>query len=234
LESIDLTMETTDQSVPTSLHVPESGSVPIHKAIGPSSERRSMARKRYQKGCIYQDGDKWKGRYREDEITSEGTKRVRREVILGSKRDMTKHLAERQMEIVLSRINGFDYRPGRVATFGEFIERWKAEVLTKQQPSSERAVKSHLKCYIVPQLSKLRLEEFGVENQQAFITRVFQKGVSRNTVKNVFGTLSSILSTARDWGYTCQQIDQHKLRLPPRELRFEAPHFTVDQLEKIL
>jgi integrase len=95
-------------------------------------------------------------------------------------------------------------------------------------------VKSRLKCYIVPQLGKLRLEDFGVENQQAFITRASQKGVSRKTVKNVFGTLSSILSTARDWGYTCQQIDQHKLRLPPRELRFEAPHFSVDQLQKIL
>ena len=198
------------------------------------SERGSMARKRYQKGYVYLDGDKWKGRYREDEITNEGTKRVRREVILGSKQEMTKHLAERQMEIVLSRINGFDYRPGRVATFGEFIERWKSEVLTKQQPSSARAVKSHLNCYIVPQLSKLRLEQFGVENQQAFVTRVFQKGVSRKTVLNVLGTLSSILSTARDWGYICEQIDSSKLRLPPRNSRFEAPHFTVDQVQKIL
>lgn len=199
-----------------------------------SGERGSMARKRYQKGYVYLDGDKWKGRFREDEITSEGTKRVRREVILGSKRDLTKHLAERQMEIVLSRINGFDYRPGRVATFGEFIERWKTEVLTKQQPSSARAVKSHLNCYIVPQLSKLRLEQFGVENQQTFLTRVFQKGVSRKTVLNVLGTLSSILSTARDWGYVCEQIDTMKLRLPAREARFEAPHFTVDQVQKIL
>jgi len=198
------------------------------------SERGSMARKRYQKGYVYLDGDKWKGRYREDEITNEGTKRVRREVILGSKREMTKHLAERQMEIVLSRINGFNYRPGRVATFGEFIERWKTEVLTKQQPSSARAVKSHLNCYIVPQLSKLRLEQFGVENQQTFLTRVFQNGVSRKTVLNVLGTLSSILSTARDWGYICEQIDTSKLRLPPRNSRFEAPHFTVDQVQKIL
>ncbi len=198
------------------------------------SERGSMARKRYQKGYIYLDGEKWKGRYREDEITNEGTKRVRREVILGSKKEMTKHLAERQMEIVLSRINGFDYRPGRVATFGEFIERWKSEVLTKQQPSSARAVKSHLNCYIVPQLGKLRLEQLGVENQQAFVTRVFQKGVSRKTVLNVLGTLSSILSTARDWGYICEQIDSSKLRLPPRNSRFEAPHFTVDQVHKIL
>lgn len=227
-------MGTTEQFVPTSLCVPKSGTVPVHKANESSSERRSMARKRFQKGYVYLDGDKWKGRYREDEIIMGATKRVRREVILGAKREMTKHLAERQMEIVLSRINGFDYRPVRVATFGEFIERWKTEVLTKQQPSSARAVTSHLKCYIVPQLSKLRLEQFGVENQQTFTTRVFQKGVSRKTLQNVLGTLSSILSTAHDWGYTCEQIDVSKLRLPPRSARFEAPHFTVDQLQKIL
>src|ERR1700722_2027397 len=185
-------MAPTEQSVQTSLRIPESGTVPAHEAIESSSERGSMARKRYQKGCVYQDGDKWKGRYREDVISGQGTTRVRREVILGSWREMTKHMAERRMEVVLARINGFDYRPGRVATFGEFIERWKTEVVTKQQPSSARAVKSHLSCYIVPQLGKLRLEQFGVENQQTFLSRVFEKGVSRKTLLNVLATLSAI------------------------------------------
>jgi hypothetical protein len=63
-------------------------------AIESSGERGSMARKRYQKGFVYLDGDKWKGRYREDVITGEGTKRVRREVILGNRREMTKPLAD--------------------------------------------------------------------------------------------------------------------------------------------
>jgi integrase len=193
-----------------------------------------MARKRYQKGSVYLDGDKWKGRYRDDEITSEGTKRVRKEVILGCKPEMTKPLAERQMEKVLSRINAFNYRPGQVATFGEFIERWKTEVLTQQKPSSVRAVKSHLKCHIVLQLNRLRLEQFGVENQQAFITCVAQKGVSRKTVENIVGTLSSILSTARDWNYNCEQIDKDKLRFPQRGVPFEAPRFTVGQMKQIL
>jgi integrase len=193
-----------------------------------------MARKRYQRGFVYLDGDKWKGRYREDLITEQGTKRVRREVILGCKREMTRPLAERRMEVVLARINGFDYRPGRVATFAEFLERWKTEVLTKQQPSSARSVNSHLNCYIVPQLGKLRLEQFGVENQQTFLTRVFEKGVSRKTLLNVLATLSSILSTARDWGYNCEQIEVSKLRLPPRSARYEGRHFTLDQLQKIL
>lgn len=153
-----------------------------------------MARKRYQKGHVYLDGDKWKGRYREDLIACGEAVRIRREVILGSKRELpTKRLAERRMEVVLARVNGLHYCPARVATFGEFIERWKIEVLSKQKPSSVRAVRSHLKCHILPELARLRLEEFGVENQQIFITRVSGKGVSRKTTLNVLGTLSSYL-----------------------------------------
>lgn len=194
-----------------------------------------MARKRYQRGHVYLDGQNWKGRYREDVITGAGVRRIRREIILGSKRELpTKHLAERRMEVALARINGLDYRPGRVATFEEFLERWKTEILTKQKPSSARAVRSHLCCYILPQLGKLRLEHFGVENQQTFIGRIAERGVSRKTVLNVLGTLTSILSTARNWGYNCQQIDLEKLKLPPRGARYEAPHFTVEQLRKIL
>jgi integrase len=194
-----------------------------------------MARKRFQRGHVYLDSDKWKGRYREDVITAQGTQRVRREVILGTKRELpTKRLAERRMEVALARINGLDYRPGRVATFEEFLERWKAEILTKQKPSSARAVRSHLRCYIVPQLGKLRFEQFGIENQQAFITRISENGVSRKTVLNVLGTLSSIISTARNWGYNCEQLESEKLRLPPRGTRHEARNFTVEQLRKIL
>ena len=208
------------------------------EAIESSSNGGSMARKRYQKGFVYLDGDKWKGRYREDLITGEGTKRIRREVILGCKREMTKRLAERRMEVVLAGINGLDYRPGRVATFAEFIEGWKAQMLTTQKPSSARAVRSHLKCYILPELGKVRLDQLGVENQQTFITRMperaTKKTVSRKTVVNVLGTLSTILTTARNWGYNCEQINLDKLRLPARGMKYEAPSFTPDQLKRIL
>jgi integrase len=202
-----------------------------------------VARKRYQHGRVFLKGkkkEKWVGRYREDVVEMDGnTRRVRRSVILGTKRELpTKRLAERRLDAILARINCLDYRPGRAATFGEFIERWKTEVLTTQKPSSARAVRSHLKCYIMPELGKLRLDQFGVENQQMFITRMpgraTEKAVSRKTILNVLGTLSTILTTARDWGYNCEQISLAKLRLPPRGTAYEAPHFTVEQVQKIL
>jgi integrase len=182
----------------------------------------------------------WYGRYRDDVISPDGkTSRVRRNVPLGSKSEFpTKRLAERRMDAILARINGLDYKATRISTFEEFVGRWKAEVLTTQKPSSARAVRSHLKCYIIPELGKLRLDQFGVENQQMFITRMperaTEKAVSQKTILNVLGTLSTILTTARDWGYNCEQIDVSKLRLPPREARYEAPHFTIEQLNRIL
>jgi hypothetical protein len=160
--------------------------------------------------------------------------RVRRCVRLGTKREFpTKRLAERRMEQILARINGWDYQPGRASTFGEFVEAWKAEVLTEQQPSSARVARSHLRCYIVPQLGKLRLELFSVENQQTFLMGVLGKGVSRKTALNVFGTVGSILRTSRNSGYKCEELNM-KAVPAPRGARYEAPHFTIDQLKKVL
>jgi integrase len=202
-----------------------------------------MARKRYQRGSVFLVGknlDKWVGRYREDVIGVDGiVRRLRRDVILGSKREFpTKRLAQRRLDAILARINGLDYRATRVATFDEFLERWKDEILPNQKPSSQRAVRSHLKTYIVPELGKIRLEQFGVENQQTFIAhmaaRSSAKAVSRKTVLNVLATISAILTTAQNWGYNCAEIDTKKLRLPARGMKYEAPSFTVSQLQKIL
>ena len=65
-----------------------------------------MARKRYQRGRVFLEGkkkDKWAGRYREDVMEIDGkTRRVRRYVILGSKRELpTRRLAERKMDAIL-------------------------------------------------------------------------------------------------------------------------------------
>jgi integrase-like protein len=208
-------------------------------------EKSSMARRRYQQGRVYLSGkkkDKWVARFREDVIGIDGTRRrVRKEIILGSKRELpTKRIAQRKMGAALARINGLDYRPGTVATLEELIERWKTDVLTTQKPSSARAVRSHLKCYILPELGKLRLDQFGVESQQPFITRMQErtanKTLSRKTVQNVLGALASILTTARDGpipakryflnGFICLLVELGAKPDPSKWINFSAssPH----------
>jgi len=177
----------------------------------------------------------WVGRYREDVIGPDGhPARVLKSVVLGTKKELpTKRLAERRMEMELSRINAPSYRPGRVATLEEFAERWRREVLSKRKPSTIHAAESHLKNHILRNLGKMKLSEIGVENQQGFVTRLCGT-VSRKTLLNVLGTLSSMLTTAQNWGYICEGVTFGKLALPERGIQTEAPSFTEDQARAII
>lgn len=134
-------------------------------------------------------------------------------------------LAEHALDRLLFRINDPGYRPSRVATVAEFAERWKDQVLSKRKPSTKKAAESHLGVYILPRLGKLRLENLGVESQQMFVGYLSER-VSRKTVLNVVGTLSSMLNTAKNWGYICEGVSVSRLVLPQREVKQQARTFT--------
>jgi Phage integrase, N-terminal SAM-like domain len=129
------------------------------------------------------------------------------------------------LDRLLFRINDPSYRPSRAASVEEFAERWKEQVLSQRKPSTKKAAESHLGAYIIPQLGKLRLDDLGVENQQMFVGYLSER-VSRKTVVNIVGTLSSMLNTAKNWGYTCDGVSVSRLALPEREVRRQARAFT--------
>ena len=193
-----------------------------------------MARRRFQKGQIIfsKSRQSWLGRYREDTIRPDGTViRTRPQVVLGTKRELpTQRLAARKLEEILSRINDYSYQPTRIATVTEFAARWREEVLAKRKPSTVCSANSHLNSHIIPQLGKLRLDQVGPENQQIFVNRL--TGASRKTVLNILSTLSSMLTTAKAWGYACRGIEVRKLVLPERN-EHVAAHFTRSQVESI-
>lgn len=198
----------------------------------------SMARRRYQLGRLYVSGKRnpvWVGRYREDFIQSDGTiRRVERSVRLGLVSELkTRKNAQRALEPFLAKVNAVDYRPGRVAKLEEFSDLWEKQVLQHQKPSSKKAAESHLRTYIRPWLGQVRLEELTVQRQQIFVSQLSQR-VSRKTVLNVLATLSSILRTAKAWGYCCQTIDVGDLALPSDELHEPARFFTAEQVKRIL
>jgi integrase len=194
----------------------------------------NLARRRFQKGQLLfsESRQVWLGRYREDLIGPDGnTVRTRPQVVLGTKKELpTKRLAARKLDEILSRINDYSYQPIRIATVAEFAARWREEVLSKRKLSTVRSANSHLNSHIIPQLGKLRLDQIGPENQQIFVNQL--TGASRKTVLNVFSTLSSMLTTAKNWGYTTREIELRKLVLPERNAHVAA-HFTHRQVESI-
>jgi integrase len=73
-----------------------------------------------------------------------------------------------------------------------------------------------------------------VQAQQFFVTKLAQEHVSRKTLLNIMSTLSSILSTAKKWGYVCLGVDYKSLSFPTEEVEPEARFFTLEQVGKII
>jgi integrase len=198
-----------------------------------------MARRRYQTGRIFTRGQNHRrvyvGRWREDVADPDGTtRRVERSTVLGTVADLrTLKNAQRAFEPFLAKVNAVDYRPGKFAKIGEFAKVWERQVLAHKKPSSIKAAESHLRTYILPWLGEVRLEEFTGQAQQNFVTRLSER-VSRKTVVNVLSTVSSMIGTAKKWGYLCQPVVMQELALPAEELRKQARFYSADDVRKII
>ena len=197
-----------------------------------------MARRRYQQGRMFLRGKpgqrKWIGRFRVDVIGQDGqVRRKERSVILGPEKELTEKLARRKLEPFLATINSSEYRASRVATVGEFAERWKLEVLVQRKKSTIYAAQSHLKAHIIPQLGSMRLDELGQELLQQFSTRLSRK-MSRKTLRNVLSTLASMLGTARKWNYASKPVKMRDLVLPDCGERKDPRFFTAEESARII
>lgn len=194
-----------------------------------------LARRRYQRGSVILKGKTWVGRWREDVIGADSfVRRIRVARPIGTLGELpTKKLALRRLELYLAKINAPGYRPGRVATLVEFVERWRADVLVQHKPSTVRAAESHLRTHIIPLLGSRRLEDLTPELQQSFVTGISKK-VRRKSVLNIMATLSAILNTAKRWGYICDGVDFSQLAFPAKGERIRARFFTAEQARRII
>lgn len=197
-----------------------------------------MARRRLQRGSLLwnQQHNRWEGRWYEDVLEAGGAvHRVRKREILGTLTELpTRKLAQRRLDQLLAHINSTSYRPGRVATIRDFAAQWCDGVVKLQAPSSARAVRSHLKCWIKPLLGALRLDSFTQMHAQEFIATLAEKKLSRKTLVNIVSTLAAMLRDARRWEYTVCEIRFSELRLPVLAERTIRPIYTPEQVQAVL
>jgi integrase len=194
-----------------------------------------MARRRYQKGSIRLRGRQWTLRWREDVVLADGTvKREQRTTLLGTLAEiLTKSMAKREAEAFLARVNRLDYRPVKRATFAEFAENWKKQVIDLLKPSTAKVMGSHLRFHLVPAFGRVRLDEIGQEQVQDFVGKL-AKGKSRHTILNVLGTLASVLKMARKWGYAVAGFQHADLVIPCSKPGKPGRFFTAEQVRSIL
>jgi len=177
----------------------------------------------------------WVARWREDVVSPDGVvRRIRRARVIGTLTEFpTRKLARRRLDLLLARVNAPDYRPGRVGTLAEFVERWRVKVLSQRKPSTQKAAEIHLRRYILPELGPLPLDQLTVEAQQTFASKLVHK-LRRKSVVNVLSTLSAILNTAKSWGYLTEGMSLKKLSLPPRSERPRRRFFSVVEVQRIV
>ena len=210
--------------------------LPVDYLAGQSSQRigeQSMARRRYQKGCLFLRGKRekvWTARWLEDEIHPDNTiRRVHKSEILGTIKDYpTKRLAQRALEQRLAEVNSVTYRPKHVITFNEFVERWKKSVLPQHKPSSQSSERAHL-TRLLPFFGVMSLSDISLEMMQRWVS---EQTCAPKTTRNYIATMRILWQTAKAWGYVSHDPFDG-LRLPKRGLVVK-PRFTAQQGRDII
>ena len=196
-----------------------------------------MPRRRFQRGGLTKKSGRWYGLYRKDELQADGTfKRVRCWQPLGLVSEQSERAARKQFQPYLDRVNDVAIKlPPKVGlTLADFVEEWRRDVAVNLKGSTTRATESHLRAHIIPKLGSLRLTEITTKTVQGFVAYLASGGRSCKTVENVLLTLSSLLRTARAWGYACGDFRFADLTLPREGVKKEARSFTDGEMRRII
>jgi len=100
--------------------------------------------------------------------------------------------------------------------------------------SSTRAAESHLRAHVISKLGDYHLPEITTKIVQGFVAYLAGGGRSRKTAENILLTLSSLLKTARSWGYACGDFRFADLTLPREGVKAEPRSFMDDEVRRII
>jgi integrase len=180
---------------------------------------------------------RWYGVYRADALQSDGTsKREQCWQPLGLVSEQSERSAWKQFQPYLDKENDAVKKlPPRIGlTLAGFVEEWRTNVAVNLKGSTARAAESHLRAHIIPKLGNYHLPEITTKIVQGFVAYLAGGGRSRKTAENVLLTLSSLLKTARSWGYACGDFRFVDLTLPREGIKAEPRSFMDEEVRKII
>jgi integrase len=175
--------------------------------------------------------------YRADALQSDGSfKREQCWQPLGLVSEQSQRSARKQFQPYLDAVNEAARRlpPRTGLTLSDFVEEWRVTVAVNLKGSTTRAAESNLRAHIVPKLGNHRLPEITTKVVQGFVAYLAGGGRSRKTVENVLLTLSSLLKTAKGWGYACGDFRFANLTLPREGVKAETRCFADEEVRKII
>jgi len=161
-------------------------------------------------------------RYREDVLGPDGQFRRRhRAVVLGPAGELSLREAQRLAEQILRPINAGCWRPQSMLTLRVFYsQHYEPDVLPNLKHSTQSSYRANMNQHILPALGDLRLLELSRGDVQRFVTALAGTGLERQTTKNVWTTLSAVLTAAVEFGYL-DRNPARGIKLGAREPRKE-------------
>jgi len=122
--------------------------------------------------------------------------------VLGRVSDLSLREARRLAEQILRPINAGCWRPQSMLTLHDFYSRhYGPDVLPNLKRSTQSSYRANINHHILPALGDLCLLELSRSDTQRFVTALAGKGLERQTIKNVWTTLSAALTAAVEYGY---------------------------------
>lgn len=204
----------------------------VRDAILNARRMGSVARRRFQRGELFEDHGRWVGRWREDvRLANDQVKRVRRQEILAMCSDTTKRMAQRLLEERLRTVNREDYRPEWVGRFAVFADRWEKTVMLEHKPSSQPSERSIIRVHLKPVWGEVRLREITTEVLQAWVS-ARKSTLAPKTIRNIIKVLSSMWATAKDWKYV--DHDPFKGLVLPTIPKGNVYYFSIEEARAII
>lgn len=200
-----------------------------------------VPKRRFQKGTFVKRNGNWMGMWRVDMLQPDGT--IKREQRSKTFVGLSERAARAAFQPILDSVNAANRAtppvPKHATTLGAVIREWREQVAGTLKPSTRKTAESHLRRHIEPMLGDCPLQELTTKRLQSFVTVLSAAHAangrkrSRKTIENILLTLSSIVSTARAWGYAIPKVSLSELCLPqdsPRQPRF----FVLRDLQRIV
>jgi integrase len=199
------------------------------------TKRGIVPKRRFQKGTFVKRGENWVGMWRVDVLQPDGTtkREQRSRTFIG----ISERAARAAFQPILDAINAANQAtppvPKTSDTVAKAVSEWREHAAVSLKPSSRRTVESHLRLHILPLLGECPLTDLTVKRMQTFATSLVSGKRTAKTVENILLTLSSILGSARKWGYKVPEVRLSDLSLP-QKVKARPRCYSADEMARIV
>ena len=199
------------------------------------AKRGTVPKRRFQKGTFVKRGDNWVGMWRVDTLQPDGTtkREQRSQTFIG----LSERAARAAFQPILDAVNAANQAtppvPKTSDTVAKAVVEWREHAAVSLKPSTRRSVESHLRRHILPLLGECPLTDLTVKKMQTFVTTLSSGKRTAKTIENVLLTLSSIMSSARKWGYKVPEVSLSDLSLP-RRVKAKPRCYSEDEMIRIV